>query len=102
MIHGFKMSDLTKRLTDRPNILANMEKLVRDEYANGNIPADTKLALVNTIDTQGIKIVGVVALKPIELKSWRETVLDVKIKAIFEHDWDGNNTGAIQTVIAIR
>lgn len=89
---------MMKRLTDRPNVLANIEKIVKENIASGEIPADAKLVGVATLDNEGVKIVGMVEL----LDKEKHPNASLKIKAIFEHDWDGDNTIAGKVVFAKR
>ena len=69
-----------------PNILANIDKFVREEIEKGEILTDARIAIVGTVDQGGAKIVAAVKLTK------KETNYDLKIKAIFEHDWDGDNS----------
>lgn len=68
-----------------PNILANINKYVKDELANESIPPDAKYALVGTVDNNGAKIIAAVQIK-------KTDKFDTKIAAVWNHDWDGNDT----------
>jgi hypothetical protein len=90
------MADLMKRLTDKPNLLANIETIVKNNLESGEIPSDAKLVGIGIVDSEGIKLVGTVEL----LKN--TTNRSLKIKAIFEHDWDGNDSIAGKVVFTSR
>lgn len=67
------------------NILANINKFVKEELAKDNIPSDSRLAVVGTIDNNGTRIVANVLIK-------KTPVFETKVAAVFEHDWDGDTT----------
>lgn len=87
------MADITPA-TLRPNILANIDKFVKAEIDAGEIPKDAKIAMVGIIDGDGLKIAAVVELSPDPEK------YKLKFKAIFEHDWDGNDGIAAKVIFS--
>ena len=86
------MTDL-RRLTDKPNILSNIDKIVRDSWDNNEIPQDATWGIVNTTDNEGNKLQAA-------FKIHKGDKLEVKVKAIWEHDWDGNDTVAGKVVLS--
>ena len=68
-----------------PNILANINKYVKDELDKESIPSDAKYALVGTVDNNGAKIIAAVTIH----KSDR---FNTKVSAVWNHDWDGDDT----------
>ena len=67
------------------NILANLNKYVREELEKESIPADAKYAIVGTIDNNGTKIIATVNI-------FKTDKINTRIAAIWEHDWDGDDT----------
>ncbi len=86
----------TRRLTDRPNILAKVDEIVKKELSEGNIPEGSRLVGIGLIDNDGIKIIATAEL----LKD--TTNKSLKLRAIFEHDWDGNDTIAGKVIFAVK
>ena len=76
------------------NILVNIDKIVRDEMEKSNIPSDTSFVVVGTVDQDGIKIMAAVKLTSFNNK------IDTKIKAIWEHDWNGNDSVGAKIIFA--
>lgn len=68
-----------------PNILANLNKYVKDELDSEAIPADAKIVLVGTVDNNGTKILAAVNISHTDK-------INTKIAAVWEHDWDGDDT----------
>ncbi len=89
---------LMKRLTDKPNLLANIETIVKNNLESGEIPSDARLVGIGIVDSEGIKLVGTVEL----LDKTKHPDKSLKIKAIFEHDWDGNDSIAGKIVFTSR
>lgn len=73
------------------NILANINKFVKEELDKDNIPQDTKLVVVGTVDNNGARIVANVLVK-------RSDKFETKIAAIFDHDWDGDDTAGVKVI----
>lgn len=87
------MTDLNKRLTDKPSILANLDKITKDAWDAGEIPEGHTWAIINTFDNEGNKLQAAVRIV-------KKENLEVKAKAIWEHDWDGNDTIAGKVVVS--
>ena len=68
-----------------PNILANLNQHVREELEKENIPSDAKYVLIGTVDNNGSKIIATVNIK-------KTDKFNTKVAAIWEHDWDGDDT----------
>lgn len=71
--------------TSNYNILNNLTKYVKQELENENIPTDAKFAVVATVNVDGAKILAAVNIIKTEKT-------DLKVAAVWEHDWDGDNT----------
>lgn len=81
---------------NKPGLLDNIDKTVKESIVNGDIPKDAKVAGVGVIDSNGIKVVVVAEL----LDQTKHANTSIKIKGIFEHDWDGNNSAAAKLVFS--
>lgn len=81
-------------MINRTNILASVDKAVKDEINKGNIPLDSKWAIVTAVDNEGAKLLAAVNFKAHEGK------IETKIQAIWEHDWDGDDTFVGQVVFS--
>jgi hypothetical protein len=95
-----KMSDITvqkwKLFRDKPGLLDNIDKVVKKEVDSGSIPKDAKIVGLGTVDSNGIQVVVVAEL----LENTEKRSL--KIKGIFEHDWDGDDSAAVKLVFASK
>ena len=73
------------------NILSNLNQYVREELDKENIPADAKYVLVGTVNNDGAKIMAAVNIT-------KTDKFNTKVAAIWEHDWDGNDTVAAKLI----
>lgn len=71
-------------MTDN-NILSNLNKYVKDELDKESIPPDAKYALIGTVDNNGTKIIAAVQIH-------KSDKFNTKVAAVWQHDWDGNDT----------
>lgn len=85
--------DITPSLPKK-NIFDNLDKIVKLEIEKGVIPSDAKWAVITAVDNTGVKLLAAVNFNISEGK------INTKVKAIWEHDWDGNNTYAGQVVFS--
>lgn len=89
---------MLKRLTDKPNILAKIDDIVKKNIESGEIPKDAKMVMVGTFDFEGVKLAAVVEL----LDKEKHPDKSLKFKAIFEHEWDGNDSAAGKIIFSSR
>jgi len=88
------MTSFDRRLMDNPQtILDNIDKIVKDSWESNEIPQDATWGIVNTVDNQGNKLQAA-------FKVHKGDKLNVKVKAIWEHDWDGDDTVAGKVVFS--
>lgn len=88
--------DIAKLFKDKPGLLDNVDSIVRKEMEEGSVPKDAKLVGVGIIDGEGVKaVVTVEMLKDTTRHSF-------KVKGIFEHDWDGDDSVAAKVVFSSR
>lgn len=73
------------------NILNNLTKYVKEELDKESIPSDAKYAIVGTIDNNGSKIMAAVNIH-------NSVTKQIKVAAIWEHDWNGDDTIATQLI----
>ena len=71
--------------TERQNILGNINKYVKEELERDNIPTDAKYVIVGTINNDGTKILGAVNIH-------RSDKVNTQVAAVWDHDWDGDDT----------
>lgn len=74
-----------------PSILNNITKYVENELNKDSIPKDAKWVIVGTADNNGTKLLGAVNIH-------KGVKTDLKVAAVWEHDWDGDDTGAIKLI----
>lgn len=86
--------NLDKINKPRVNILEGINKFVKNEIENENIPKDAKIIFIGTIDLEGAKIAAVVEL------SQKPTDYSLKLKAIFNHEWDGDTSVGAKVIFA--
>ena len=80
--------------TPKSNVLANIDKIVKQELDKGVIPSDAKWAIVTAVSNDGTKLLAAANFKINEDK------IKVQIQAIWEHDWDGDDTMAGKVVFS--
>lgn len=94
------MSDLTlqkwKLFRDKPGLLNDIDTVVKKSMDDGEIPKDAKIVGIGVVDSDGVKLVVAAEL----LKD--TTKRSLKIKGIFEHDWDGNDSAATKLVFSSK
>jgi hypothetical protein len=73
------------------NILANLNKYVKEELASESIPLDSKYVLIGTVDNNGAKVIAAVNIRNTDK-------INTKIAAIWEHDWDGDDTVGMKVI----
>lgn len=73
------------------NILANLNKYVKEELEKEAIPADTKYVIIGTVNNEGIKVMAAVNIK-------KTDKFNTKVAAVWEHDWDGDNTAGAKII----
>ena len=73
------------------NILSNINKYVKDELDKELIPSDAKYVLVGTVDNNGAKILAAVQIH-------KTDKMETKVAAVWEHDWDGDNTAGMKLI----
>lgn len=78
----------------QPNILANIDKFVKDEIQKGEIPSNARMAVIGTVDQNGVQIVAAVEL------SKNPDDFSLKIKAIFEQEWDGDRVAGAKVIFS--
>ena len=72
-------------MNDSPNILANINRYVKDELAKDNIPTDAKYVIVGTVDNTGAQIMAAVNIH-------KTDKVNTQVAAVWNHDWNGNDT----------
>lgn len=87
--------ELKKFNTPNQNILANVSKYVKDELDKDNIPSNSRLALIGTVDNNGARIVVAATI-------FNKEKINVKIASAFEHEWDGDNTAAMKVIFTSK
>jgi hypothetical protein len=83
-----------KPASPRPNILANIDKIVKDEIAKGAVPTNDKWVLIATYDNDGTKILAAANFKI------KDDKIKVQTQAIWSHDWDGNDSIAGKVIFS--
>lgn len=73
------------------NILDNLNKYVKTELDKNAIPSDAKYVLVGTIDNNGARILAAVNI-------FHTDKVATKVAAVWEHDWDGDDTAAVKLI----
>lgn len=73
------------------NILYNLNKFVKEELEKESIPLDAKYVLVGTIDNKGTKIMAAINI-------YKTDKFNTSIKAIWDHDWNGNDTAVAKVI----
>lgn len=86
-----------------PKIFTNqfITDVVKKSIANGDMPADHKLAFIGAVDENGIRAVISVQVvdKPIMNEAHH---INVKIQSIVEHEWTGENKAGAQLLFSVR
>jgi TolB-like protein len=73
------------------DILLNLNKYVQQELAEERIPPDAKYVLVGAVNNDGTRIMAAVKL-------YEGRRFQTKVQAVWDHDWDGNDTAALKVV----
>ena len=73
------------------NILSNLNKYVKEELDKDVIPKDAKYVIVGTVDNNGSKILASVNINQTEKVTTR-------VMAVWEHDWEGDDTVAAKLI----
>lgn len=87
-----------KLFQNKPRLLNDIDAVVKKSVEEGEIPKDAKVAGVGVIDSNGIQVVVVAEL--LDKEKYPNTSL--KIKGIFEHEWDGNSGVAAKLVFSSK
>lgn len=69
----------------KPDILSNLNKFVKNELDKESIPSDAKYVVVGTIDNNGARILAAVNIH-------KSDKFNTKVAAVWEHDWEGDDT----------
>lgn len=87
-----------------PKIFTNqfITDVVKKSIANGDMPADHKLAFIGAVDEKGARaVISVQVLnKPVEFLG--QSHLNVKIQSIVEHEWTGENKAGAQLLFSMK
>lgn len=86
------MTDLEK-FNNRKGLLNDVTRFVKDEMEKENIPSDAKYAIVAGIDEVGSRFMASVKIVDKEK-------VDIKVAALWDHDWEGDDSGAMKIVIS--
>lgn len=73
------------------NILANVNKFVKEELAKDAIPADAKYVIVGTVDNTGAQILTAVNIHKGEK-------INTNVAAIWNHNWSGDDIIAAKVI----
>lgn len=73
------------------NILANLNKYVKEELASESISPDAKYVLVGAVDNNGAKVLAAINIH-------KTDKINTKIAAVWEHDWDGDDTVGMKVI----
>lgn len=90
--------DIAKLFRDKPGLLDNVDSIVRKEMEAGDVPKDARLVGVGIVDSEGVKAVITVEM----LDRTKHPNSSLKVKGIFEHDWDGDDSVAAKIVFSSR
>ncbi len=72
-----------------------LEDVVKKSIENGDVKKDAKLIFIAGADSDGVKAIASVSLIPENDK------FQMKLNAIFEHDWDGDNRVGAKVVFSM-
>lgn len=84
-----------------PKIFSNefITAVVKKSIENGDMPADHKLAFIGVVDESGLKAI-------ISAQIIRQVLpshdLNVKLQAIFSHEWTGENRAGAQLLFSVK
>lgn len=69
------------------DIIANLNKYVKESLEKEEIPADAKYVLVGTVDNNGTRVMAAVNIH-------KTDKFNTKVAAIWDHNWTGDDTVA--------
>ena len=73
------------------NMLSNLTKFVKEELEKDNIPNDAKYVIVGSVNNDGTQILASVNIH-------RSDRINTRVMAVWDHDWDGNDTASAKVI----
>lgn len=74
--------------------------VIKKSIANGDLPADHKLAIIGAVDEKGVQ--AIVSIQVVDKPTAENRRLNIKVQAIVEHEWSGNNKAGAQLLFSVR
>lgn len=94
--------EVDKVFNTTPKVFTNefITGVVKKSLENGDIPPDHKLAFIAAVDENGVR--AVISAQILNKEVLGVNTLNVKIQAIAEHEWDGDNKAGAQFIFSMK